>query len=170
MKIKNENSFLPAPTGIHQAVCVDIVDLGMVQGQYGPKHKCRLVWEIEEKMPNGKRFIVMKNYGVSLHKKAILRADLKNWRGQDFNEEEAKEFDLDKVLHAPAQLVVTHNLYEGSTYANVTAIIKSKAHMAPSGDYVRVKDRPGYKAPSMEVADSHSQADAGDMHESDQPF
>ena len=37
-------AFTPAPEGLWNAVCVDVIDKGMVDGQYGQKHKCRLLW------------------------------------------------------------------------------------------------------------------------------
>ncbi len=45
-------TFEPAPAGVHSAVCVDVVDLGIVEATYEgkttKKHKIRVVWQIGE--------------------------------------------------------------------------------------------------------------------------
>lgn len=138
--------FKPAPQGLHRAVCVDWVDLGVVKSQFGAEKKVRLVWEIDEMIEEtGKRFIVQQMYTPSLNKKAKLRHHLEAWRGREFSEEERKGFDLDNVLGKSCQLQVVHNVKDDSTYANVASVVtlaKGMEELLPSGDYVRVKDRP----------------------------
>lgn len=170
MRIKNESNFTPAPEGVHNAVCVDIVDLGMIDGVYGAKHKLNMVWEIEEQMPDKRLpFLVFKRYTASIHKKSTLRKDLNSWRGRDFTDEEAKEFDLDKVIGAPCQLVIQHAVHEGTTYANVIAITKAKVAMKPNGGYKRVKDRDGYKPPTSTAAPAENNNDP-ELEADDIPF
>lgn len=143
------SSFTPAPEGVHPAVCVDVVDKGMVTGAYGTKHKLRIVWEIAELMDDGRPFTVGKTYTASLHEKSVLRKDLKSWRGREFTPEELRGFDTEKVVGAPCQLVVQHEEKNGETYANVTAVLKAGAsRLSPSGGYVRVKDRVEDSAPA----------------------
>jgi len=36
-----------APEGLWPAVCVDVVELGLVETAWGKKEKVRLVWQIE---------------------------------------------------------------------------------------------------------------------------
>lgn len=135
--------YTPAPEGVHNAVCVDVADLGMVSGQFGTQHKVKIVWELEEEMEDGRRFTVQKWYTASLHEKSNLAKDLRAWRGKPFSQDELKEFDLEKVMGAPCQLVVVHNDSDnGQTYANVQTILKAGAtKLKPTGDYVRHKDR-----------------------------
>jgi hypothetical protein len=141
--IAKGTSFTPPPEGVWSAVCVDVVDLGMVDSQWGSKHKCRLVWEISERMEDGRPFLASKQYSVSLHEKASLHKDLKSWRGKAFTAEELKGWDLERVIGAPCQLVITHEEKDGMVYGNITAVMKSskKQTITPSGKYVRVKDR-----------------------------
>lgn len=142
MKIKEGGNFIPAPEGVHNAVCVDIVELGEVQTTWGPKSMIRVVWEIDAKMEGGKPFLVMQRYTPSLGAKTTLRKHLKSWRGRDFTKEELEGFELDDILGASCQLVIEHNDgNNGNTYANISAILKAKDKLAPSGGYVRVKDR-----------------------------
>lgn len=164
--IVHGSEFIPAPDGIHNAVCVDVADLGIVDGTFGPKHMLKIVWEIEEKMETGKRFIVQKRYSVSLHEKSNLFKDLKSWRGKPFTPDELKAFDMEKVIGVPCQLVVVHSEKEGAVYANVQTVIKAGAtRITPSGDYKRLKDRPDYKAPGAGQSNgthNHQQPEAAE--------
>ncbi len=142
--IKKGADFIPAPEGLWPAVCVDVIDLGMVDSRFGRKHKIRLVWEIDALMPpeNKERFTVRGLYTASLHEKANLRKLLKIWRTRDFTPEELEGFDIEKIIGAPCQLLIAQTEKEGTIYANVTALLKAVKKLAPSGAYVRAKDRP----------------------------
>jgi hypothetical protein len=49
---------------------------------------------------------------------------------------------LEKLIGVACQLVVQHHEQEGVIYANVIAILRPKGQgLAPSGRYVRMKDR-----------------------------
>lgn len=140
--------FRPCPQGVHQACCVDVVDMGLLEvtwkGETKRQHKVRVVWQIEDIDPvNDKPYIVQKRYTASLHEKAQLRKDLESWRGRAFTDEELKRFDLETLLGVNAFLNVVHVTREGKTYANVTAIMPTKRGMDKivPRDYVRVVDR-----------------------------
>jgi hypothetical protein len=141
--IVSRKSFTPAPEGVFPAVLVDAVDLGEVTGKFGTKHKVRLVWQITEKMKDGRPFIVSKTYTSSLHPKSGLAKDLTAWRGRAFTAEEAKSFDLDILIAKCCTLVINHSEVEGETYANIVAITKLNRDkwFAGSSDYKR-KERP----------------------------
>lgn len=140
---KKTSSFEPAPEGLWPAVCVDVVDLGMVEGQFGTKHKCRIVWEISERMKSGDPYIASKQYTVSLHEKSALHKDLKSWRGKAFTPEELAGFDVERVIGAPCQLLIAQEEKDGSVYANIQAVTKADKRniVKPTGKYVRMKDR-----------------------------
>ena len=141
-----ESNYTPAPEGLHHAVCVDVIDLGILQTNWGDKHKVRVVFQIEdENQETGRRFEVRKQYNLSLHEKATLRKDLEAWRGRKFTDEELRGFDLEKLLGANCQIQVVQDISEdGSIFANVQAVVpapKNVAKLAPQ-DYTRSKDRP----------------------------
>ena len=173
--VVQQKSYTPAPEGIHAAVCVDVVDLGMKETQWGSKHKCRIVWELAAPMEDGRRFTIQQQFTVSLHEKSGLFKTLKAWRGRPFTAEELAGFDLEKVIGAPCQLVVTHAEEEGKTYANITAIMKAdpKNRLPASGKYVRAKDREGYiasKSAAAEHGDSYEEpVTGGATSEADEP-
>lgn len=156
----SESTFTPAPAGTHNAVCVDVIDLGEQETSFGPKHRCRFVWEIDELRPeHGDRFLVFATVNVSLHETSSMGKLLRGWRGRDFTKEELDGFDVEKVVGAPCLLSVVHNEgRDGKTYANVNTaspLPKGMEPLRPSGNYVRQKDREdgkdvrssGYEAP-----------------------
>lgn len=154
----NTKNFVPAPEGSHAAVCCDVVDVGLKETQYGEKYKLRLCFQLEATMPEtGKPFIVSKNFNInpsgnSLHEKSTIRKFLKSWRGRDFTKEELEAFDIEKVIGAPATLVIQHEENDGTVYANILAVAKATKQLKISPDYKRVKDREGYKAPAQPTA------------------
>ena len=141
-----ETTFTPCPEGLHHAVCVDVIDLGVLQTAWGDKHKVRLVWQIEEEnLEARRRFDARKQYNLSLHEKATLRKDLEAWRGRKFTDAELKGFDLEKLLGANCQIQVVHDLSDDATiYANVQAVVPPPKHTAKLVplDYTRHQDRP----------------------------
>ena len=130
-------NFKRVPPGAYIGRCYSLVDLGtqLTTGQYGEKlqHKLRIGWELfgedEEGKPltidvDGKEMplTITKGYTVSLHQKAGLRRDLAAWRGRDFTDEEAKAFDVAKLLGAYCMVNVTASETNGKTYSNVAGL------------------------------------------------
>lgn len=178
--LKKGGNFMPAPEGVHDAVCVDVVDLGWIevnwQGKISKSHKIRIAWELDKEMPkdeNGEskgRFIVTGRYTFSMDKKSNLRKMLKSWRGRDFTKEEMDGFDLEKIIGVPCQIVVSHNDKDGTTYANIESVIKAgKEKLSASGKYKRVKDREGYEPPGSRK-ESVQESPEDPLAEEDIPF
>jgi len=157
---KPESSFTPCPEGLHQAVCVDVVDLGLKSGPFGEKHKVEIRWQTDtENEDTHRRFQLRKWYTLSLHEKANLRKDLECWRGRKFSDAELQGFDLEKLIGANCQLQVIHNITDdGKTYDNVQAIVPHNTKLpkiAPQ-DYTREQDRAktrGNGVPTTELED-----------------
>jgi hypothetical protein len=130
-------NFKRVPAGVHIGRCYSLVDLGTqtTDGQYGVKqqHKIRIGWELFGEDENGGPLVVdvdgrqmpmtiSKSYTVSLHEKASLRKDLSAWRGKDFSEEEAKAFDISRLVGAYCMVNVTTSETNGKTYSNVAGL------------------------------------------------
>jgi CO dehydrogenase/acetyl-CoA synthase delta subunit len=130
-------NFKRVPAGAFIGRCFSLIDLGTQEsnGQYGMKmqHKIRIGFELfgedEEGQPltvevNGETLpmTISKSYTVSLHEKASLRKDLAAWRGKDFSEEEAKAFDVSKLLGAYGMVNVTTSESNGKTYSNIAGL------------------------------------------------
>lgn len=129
--------FKRVPAGAYIGRCYSVIDLGtqLSSGQYGEKlqHKLQLRWELfgEDEQGNpltitidGKEMplTISKSYTVSLHEKSGLRRDLAAWRGRDFTDEEAKGFDVSKLLGAYCMVNVTTSETNGKTYSNVAGL------------------------------------------------
>lgn len=130
-------NFKRVPAGAYIGRCYSLIDLGtqLSTGQYGEKmqHKIRIGWELfgEDDQGNpltieidGKEMpmTISKSYTVSLHEKAALRKDLAAWRGRDFTDDEAKAFDVSKLLGAYCMVNVTTSETNGKTYSNVAGL------------------------------------------------
>jgi hypothetical protein len=138
LESKVGGDFRPHVEGIHPAVCVDVMYLGLVesefQGQKRLVNKVRVVFETEQRNEEGKNCIISKTFTASLHQKAKLAEFLGKWRGRPVMPGES--IDLAKLIGANATLVISHqqNLV-GRTYASIDAVSKPTKRVAPSGQY-----------------------------------
>lgn len=145
-----ETNFVVVPPGVHAAVCVDEIDMGLQPNRFDPEKPpsptVRLIWQIGEDDPKtGKPMVVKKDYRASLHEKAALRKDLEAWRGRPFTFDELVGFDLEKIVGACCMLNMVEKVgSRGGKFSNIAGImplIKHIAKLEPK-EYVRVKDRP----------------------------
>lgn len=112
-----------APTGLHRAVCVDVIDMGQKQTPWGEKPKVIVRWQLSVKASDGSLHLVQKWYTKSLNEKATLRHDLEAWRGKEFTSDELRGFDLEKLIGANCQVLIVHKkATDGKTWANVQAV------------------------------------------------
>lgn len=110
--------FEQPPIGTHVARCVKLIDIGTQKGEYQGKATFKrqviIGWELPNELMTtgdyaGKPFTVSKFYTASLSEKSNLRADLKNWRGRDFTEQELAGFDSKNIMGKPCMLSLTEN-------------------------------------------------------------
>ncbi len=132
------SDFKPHPEGIHPAVCVDVIDLGMVEseykGQVSLKRKLRVVFESEQATAGGVRCTIGKRFTASLHPKSRLAEFLGKWRGRPVVPSET--IDLAKLIGASCTLVISHQTdLSGQLYAAIDAVSKPTKKVAPSGQY-----------------------------------
>ena len=173
-----EAKFVPAPAGVHAAVCCDAIDMGLVANRFQPDAKpvstVRLVWQIAEGMASGKPFLIKKDYRASLHEKAALRKDLEAWRGRPFTPTELLGFDLEQVVGAACMVNIIHKQgTKGGTFANIAGImpLATGVQKIEPRDYVRVKDREVMPANEGQGADETDLPPFGDVEDdSDLPF
>ena len=155
-----EKVLTPAPEGLHQACCCDVVDLGLAQTPWGEKHQVELRWQLEQVNPDtGKPFELRKRYTASLGEKAKLRQHLETWRGKKFTAQELTGFDLERLIGVNCQLQVVHDLGDdGRVWANVQAIVPISAKLpkiAVSNDYVRQQDRAASRSTAAPESDGN---------------
>lgn len=140
---ETSGSYEIAPIGVYSAVCTRLINMGMQETTYGLKHQIHLAFEIDEKMDDGRPFLMMQNYTLSLNEKARLRLDLQAWRGRAFTAEELKGFDLKTVLGKPLQISVVHSA--DGQYANIGSMMplgRGMQPLAPSGDLIYINSLP----------------------------
>ena len=127
-------SFEPIPSGSYAARCFSMVHMGTIEetilGTVKKLNKVRITWELPTELKvfkeeNGEQpHVISKEFTLSLHEKATLRNFLKNWRGKDFTEEEAKSFDIEKLVGARCMLNITHKQSKDGTktYAEIGSV------------------------------------------------
>jgi hypothetical protein len=174
---KEKGNFIPCPEGLWPGVCCDVVDLGMKETQWGPKHKVQIRWlaAAEPKRTDGNPHMVSGKFTLSLHEKAKLRQMLEVWRGKKFTDAELEGFDLEVLIGAPCMLQVAHETSrtDGSEYAFAQVVLKAGNGMRRveiPKDYVRAKDRPDYVQPQTEQAGADDFQPETEISDDDIPF
>ncbi len=131
--------FQPHPEGIIPAVCVDVMDQGLMetsfQGVKKLQPKIKIVFESEAVTDKGVRCTVARSVTASLNPKATLAIMLGKWRGRPIGDNES--VDLQKLIGASCTLVISHSKSPDGqkTYANIDAISKPTKKVVPSGQY-----------------------------------
>ncbi len=125
-------NYTPLEAGTYPARCYSMVHIGTIQEEFqGEKkimNKVRISWELptelkEFKQGEGEKpYALSKEFTLSLHEKSSLRAFLKSWRGKDFSEDEAKSFDVTKLLGVTCMLSVGHKESKGKVYAEINSV------------------------------------------------
>lgn len=129
--------FKAVPAGTHLARLYRIVDMGTQKGEWNGvekiQRKISLGWEIHGEDDSGKPLLtddgkpmaIWKNYTLSWAEAAALRQDLQAWRGQPWSDEEARRFNLEKLLGQWCMLNVIHKPGKedkNKVFANVAGI------------------------------------------------
>ena len=153
-----------APDGLHNAVCVDVLDRGPKQTEYGMKHKVSVHWFLDALIPvgdwthpktglstpvpeaiAGKPFSIQAWFNKTMHENGSLRQMLEGWRGEVYTHAELDSFDLDSVIGVPAYVNIQYNASGDEWYANVQSVMRipeGVEAMTVPGDYVKLRDRP----------------------------
>jgi hypothetical protein len=126
------------PAGNYIARCYQMIEIGTVtesiKGDVKTLTKVRIGWELpdETKVFDQKKgpqpLVIDQEYTLSMNEKANLRKMLESWRGKGFTEEEAKCFDITKLIGVACMVNIIHrqsqagNMYE--VISSVTAVPK----------------------------------------------
>lgn len=127
------------PGGNYVARCFQMIQIGTIEeeimGEKKTLHKVIINFELPTELKEfkdgegEKPYAISKEFTLSLHEKASLRKFLAGWRSKDFTEEEAKSFDITRLLGVPCLLNVIHKTSKaGSVYAEI-----SNASPVPKG-------------------------------------
>lgn len=108
----------PIEAGMHICRCYKMIQIGTVSenvlGKTTIMQKVRIGWEFPEltKVFDEKKgpqpLVFEQEYTLSMGEKANLRKMLTSWRGKAFSEDEAKAFDITKLIGVPCLINITH--------------------------------------------------------------
>lgn len=157
-KSKPEHPIIEA--GLHPFVIQGVYHVGTIPGSGGfdAKNTLVLVFELPEVPPIESKDekgqikllprVLSKRYTLSMNSKARLRIELESLRGKPFTEDEAKTFEVQRLLGAGGQLQVMHTHKDDRTFANVNALLP-----APKGvKYKGSMDQVCFSVDSLEQA------------------
>ena len=129
---KPQSSYTPAPAGTHVARCVQLINIGTIDGEYEGKpirsYKIRLAWELpnetkvfdEAKGPQP--ILVNQEFTLSLGAKAGLRKIVEGMIGVVLKDEEAYSFDIEKIVGMPCLLTIIHKTStKGKVYDKIAS-------------------------------------------------
>lgn len=173
--VKDGGEFKNHPEGQYRAICMDVVDLGMVENKKWGKmqHKVALVFHTEAKMDDGKPFEIWERFTATLSEQSHLRSFLESWRGKAFTPPELAGFDLEKLIGVGAYVQVIHKASNGKTYANIGTVMlppKGTEKLLPTASYERRKDRKPEVSQTPEPVGAMANAAGGDGEDDDLPF
>lgn len=170
-------NYPPCPEGEYNAVCVDVVDLGMVTSVFDGREKTQpkilVVWQTSETDTDGLPYLVFKRYTASMHKKAKLYEDLTRWFKKDFDKiEAAVKKDVEMLLGKGARVEIEHNESNGKTYANVVYLRPLDKSETPKQHpaFVRKKDRKEGDGPFGGHKAARGAASDPEDHDHDEDF
>lgn len=126
------------PSGNYIARCYSMIHIGTVEeeimGEKKLQNKVRITWELPNELrvfneEKGEQpMVISKEYTLSMHEKANLRRDLESWRGKAFTEDQARAFDITKLLGVPCMLNIIHRMtksnIEYAAISNISALPK----------------------------------------------
>jgi hypothetical protein len=133
----------PCPQGAFQAVCVDVVSIGLetseFNGESKEQPKVMIVWQIEtetgDRRKDGSRYIAERKFTASLHPKGKLRPFLEQWRGRDFLPEELTGFNLAKLKGANCLISVEHKENQNTGFVNAN-VLCAEPYKDPAGNVI----------------------------------
>lgn len=195
------------PAGNYIARCYQMIEIGtvseVVKGESKILKKVRIGWELPEELKTfdekkGEQpLVISKEYTLSMNEKANLRKDLASWRGKDFTAEEAKCFDITKLIGVPCMLNIIHRPSKSDPskiYDNISGItglpkgVKCPPQITPSfvlsydefdftkfdhlPDFIKTKMKSSIEYTALSNPHHKNVVDASEVHEplDDLPF
>ena len=113
--------------GDHPAVCVDVVDQGLQETRYGPKHRVQFIFATDETLRggeyDGQPALMFATFTNTSSAQGALRPFVEAWSGEAMTDDEIEKLERDDLIGQPATLTVKHgDDANGNTYANIDRI------------------------------------------------
>lgn len=131
--------------GIHNALCIGIIDMGTQNSIYGVSHKVALLWEL---YTNDQVKVFSREYTLSYYKSATLRLHLESWRGKPFTNDELSKFKLCNVLGVPCKVEIRKNQNGAKQVENIYPFPKDEKKPISKTKYIlyNISDEKTYSA------------------------
>jgi hypothetical protein len=122
------------------AVCVDVVDLGIVDTPWGRKPQVRTVFETDQQNDYGEPRTLIRTFNMHTHEKSALSINVASWTGRNLSQEaEDGQLNLSTLVGQQARLKLEPTLTKnGNAYDKIVEILPAgEVHVVPSGKYRR---------------------------------
>ena len=131
VKTQNQDSEL-------NAVCVDVIDLGIQETPWGKHPRISFVFESDAKDQYGSPKWLTRTYNNYAYPKSALTTEIRNWLGCDISGDDA-DWDLKKSVGEQATLSTAETVSKkGNTYDKIVAVHPGTGGcVQPSGLYER---------------------------------
>lgn len=141
---KGEGNFKKVEAGTYPARCYRMIELGTqavtFEGTTKMQRQVMITWELPSELETFNElkglepFSVSKIFSLSMHEKATLRIFLQSWRGKAFTDEEAKIFDVTKLIGKECLLNVIHKPRKdgGTSVAIASVSTLPKGYVCPA--------------------------------------
>ena len=145
IKATKGKDFTPVPTGLHLAICYQVIALGNQKFKNSVTPRVWLGFELPEvtiETKEGKRpMTIGKEYALFIGGKSKLGDALKNWRGKPFTDAELEAFEVTGVAGKICQLQVSNKESDPSkTEINMVAgLINAQKQLLKEG---KISDKP----------------------------
>jgi hypothetical protein len=116
------------------AVCVDVIDHGLVGTPWGRKSRITLIFEMIDELGNPRFLKRVFNY--STYSESALAKAIQQWLQIDISKE---KFDIQELVGEPASLEVSESVSSSNCkYTKIESINPAGANLIqPSGEYRR---------------------------------
>jgi hypothetical protein len=158
---RTTKEFQPASDGSHSAILADIVDLGLVQGKWGPQEKIRLVFIVDEQDGEGEPIRVVNTCTKTLHPKSRLTGHVNALMPGSRNVKDLV-LDPETLVGKHCQLITEQSTNDqGRTYTNIKSALplgKDSPKVSIPLNFVRQKDKAKSRELTMKTKSTTKQS------------
>jgi len=125
----NAKEFKPLEAGTHIGRVVGIINIGTVtdsfKGEEVTRNRVFISFEVPEALKeDGKPYTIGQEFTLSMNSKGNLLPFIESLLGVKLDKDEAKEFDVYKLIGVPGMVNVIHSVptAEGNVFANIKSV------------------------------------------------
>lgn len=124
-KWKSNGSYEPCPEGTHAATCVEVLDIGTQETQYGDKPQVVFGFELAEEDSIGRRYFRRRTLTSTLHAKSTTRSFIESMLGRKLTDDElGGNFDDRQLLGAKCAVEIGHVVKDGKVFDNIINVTR----------------------------------------------